>query len=135
MDAEPEPRRMVDAGQIDDVLRAVGDFADMKSSYTRGHSTAVSRLAAAAARELGLGENVERDVRRAGFVHDLGRVAVSAAIWDKPASLSDGEREKVRLHTYVTERVLSRAASLAPFAEIACAAHERLDAGGYHRRL
>jgi HD-GYP domain-containing protein (c-di-GMP phosphodiesterase class II) len=135
MDAEPEPRRMIEATQIDEALRAVGDFADMKSNYTRGHSTAVSRLAEAAAKELGLGEDVARDLRRAGLVHDLGRVAVTAAIWDKPAALTEGEREKVRLHTYVTERVLSRAASLAPFAEIACAAHERLDAGGYHRRL
>jgi HD-GYP domain-containing protein (c-di-GMP phosphodiesterase class II) len=135
MDAEPAPHKIVPSDQIDEVLRAVADFADMKSNYTRGHSTAVSRLAEAAAKELGLGEDLARDLRRAGLVHDLGRVAVSAGIWDKPAALSDGEREKVRLHTYVTERVLSRAASLAPFAEIACAAHERLDAGGYHRRL
>jgi putative nucleotidyltransferase with HDIG domain len=113
----------------------VADFADLKSRYTRGHSSGVAALAEAAARGLGLGDDVARDLRRAALLHDLGRVAVSTGIWDKAAPLADAERERIRMHTYVGERVLARAPSLARVAEIAAQAHERLDGSGYHRRL
>ena len=43
---------------------------------------------------------------------DIGRVAISTGIWDKTDALTDLEREKIRLHTYVGERVLARAPSL-----------------------
>jgi HD-GYP domain-containing protein (c-di-GMP phosphodiesterase class II) len=76
-----------------------------------------------------------RTVRRAGLVHDLGRVAVSAATWGKPGPLSADEWEQVRLHPYRTERVLSRAAFLADLTPVACAHHERLDRSGYHRGM
>jgi HD-GYP domain-containing protein (c-di-GMP phosphodiesterase class II) len=92
-------------------------------------------LAEAAGKRLGLGSDVERSLARAGLVHDVGRVATTAAIWEKVQPLTDAEREKIRLHTYVGERVLSLSPSLRPVAEIASAAHERLDGGGYHRRL
>lgn len=133
--AEPVPHREVDEGALDEALEAMAAFTDLKSRYTRGHSTAVSELAATAARDVGLPDEVVRDVRRAGLLHDLGRVAISTGIWDKPGALTDQERERVRMHTYVGERVLSRAAGLARVAEIACLAHERLDGSGYHRRL
>jgi HD-GYP domain-containing protein (c-di-GMP phosphodiesterase class II) len=70
---------------------------------------------------------------RAGIVHDLGRVAVHPAIWQKPGPLTADEREQVRLHPYHTERVLSRSAFLSALAPVAGAHHERLDGSGYHR--
>ena len=76
-----------------------------------------------------------RTIRRAGLVHDLGRVAVSAAIWGRPGPLSADDWEQVRLHPYRTERVLSRAAFLTDLAPVACAHHERLDRSGYHRGM
>jgi HD-GYP domain-containing protein (c-di-GMP phosphodiesterase class II) len=68
-------------------------------------------------------------------VHDVGRVGVSASIWDAPRPLTDGEWERVRLHPHGTERILSRTTSLAPLGELAALAHERLDGRGYYRRL
>ncbi|HTJ47007.1 MAG TPA: HD domain-containing phosphohydrolase [Kofleriaceae bacterium] len=133
--AEPAPHRVADDDAIDAALDVLADFTDMKSRFTRGHSPAVAARAAAAATRIGLGAPIVKAVRRAGLVHDVGRVAVSASIWDKTAPLTDAEREKIRLHTYVGERVLARATALADAAEIATAAHERLDGGGYHRRL
>jgi len=133
--AEPEPWRMVDDDGIDEGLRVMAHFTDLKCRFTRTHSTGVSALAGAAARRMGLGAELERTLARAGLVHDVGRVATTAAIWDKAEPLTDSERERIRLHSYVGERVLARAASLAPVAEIATVAHERLDGAGYHRRL
>jgi HD-GYP domain-containing protein (c-di-GMP phosphodiesterase class II)/DNA-binding CsgD family transcriptional regulator len=132
LDAEPGPPRTVDDDAIDATLAAIGDFADLKSRFTRAHATGVGALAAAAGTSLGLDA---RALRRAGYVHDVGRVAISAALWDKPGPFADAEWERVRTHAYVGERILSRAACLAAVAEIATAAHERLDGSGYHRRL
>jgi HD-GYP domain-containing protein (c-di-GMP phosphodiesterase class II) len=63
----------------------------------------------------------------------VGRVAVPIPIWHKEAPLTAGEWERVRLHPYYAERVLSRSPFLAGLAPIATAHHERLDGSGYHR--
>ena len=74
-------------------------------------------------------------MRRAGLIHDLGRVAISAAVWEKPGELSADEWERVRLHAYYTERVTAPSSTLRDLASIAGAHHERLDGTGYHRGL
>jgi len=135
LDAEPAPHREIAGAAVDEAIVTMAAFADLKSKYTRHHSLGVAELAAAAGRSLGLSADLIVDLHRAGLLHDLGRVAVSAGIWDKTDALTDVEREKIRLHTYIGERVLARAPGLARVAEIACLAHERLDGTGYHRRL
>lgn len=84
----------------------MGDFADLVSPRLTGHSAGVASLAEGAARLCGCSEEDVATVRRAGFVHDLGRVAVPAGIWEKPDPL------------------------LVP---AAAAHHERSDGSGYHR--
>jgi len=134
--AEPGRARTVDDdGAIDEVLRAMGDFADLKSRFTPAHASGVAHLVGEAARRLRLDPATARTLVRAALVHDIGRVAVTAAVWDKPGPLTDMEWERVRMHTYVGERILSRAASLGSIADAATTAHERLDGAGYHRRL
>lgn len=133
--AEPGARPRLSGERFDAAVRAMADFADLKSSYTRGHSSGVARLAAAAARRCRLPEEDALFAYRAGMLHDLGRVGVSARIWEKPGPLMDDEWEQVRLHPYLTERVLSRSAAFAPLATLAALHHERLDGSGYHRGL
>ncbi len=133
--AEPRPWLTLAGEEIDRALAAMGRFADLICPYHSGHSSGVAGLAAAAAARCGMDAAGTRTVRRAGLVHDLGRVAVSAATWGKPGPLSADEWEQVRLHPYRTERVLSRAAFLADLAQVACAHHERLDRSGYHRGM
>jgi HD-GYP domain-containing protein (c-di-GMP phosphodiesterase class II) len=103
---------------------------DLKSPYTLGHSRGVADLAAAASAELGANT---RTVRRAGLVHDLGRMGVANTIWDKRAPLTAGEVERVRLHPYYTDRILASVPALAPLAPVASQHHERLDGSGYPR--
>ena len=112
------------------MLAAVADFVDLKSPYTLGHSRGVGELAAAAASELGANT---RTVRRAGLVHDLGRMGVPNTIWDKRARLTAGEVERVRLHPYYTDRILASVPALARLAPVAAQHHERLDGSGYPR--
>lgn len=119
--AEPEPHPWVPASRLDGVLEAFADFIDLKSVFTAGHSRGVAQL-------------VEGDLlRRAALVHDLGRASVPTSIWDKPGPLSIGERERVRLHAYYSERILRHSRVLEPLAELAGMHHERLDGSGYHR--
>jgi HD-GYP domain-containing protein (c-di-GMP phosphodiesterase class II) len=130
---EPPPPLILEAAAIDRALAAMGNFADLISPSLAGHAAGVAELAAAAAQQCGIEEVGVTAIRRAGLVHDLGRVAVHPRVWQKPGPLSADEWEQVRLHPYHTERVLSRSAFLAALAPIAGVHHERLDGSGYHR--
>jgi HD-GYP domain-containing protein (c-di-GMP phosphodiesterase class II) len=133
VEAEPgEPVRLSGAA-LDAAIESVGQYADMKSRFTRGHSAGVADLAGRAAERLAPADATA--VRRAGHLHDIGRSGVVLDIWDKAGPLTEAERERVRMHSYFTERVLARLDSLAPVPELAALAHERLDGAGYHRRL
>ncbi len=70
-------------------------------------------------------------LRRAGFIHDLGRLGVSNAIWDKAGPLTATERERVRLHPYLTDRMAAGITALKPVRALAARHHERLDGSGY----
>jgi putative nucleotidyltransferase with HDIG domain len=133
--AEPEPVRWLQGDGVDRALGAMAAFSDLKSLHTRTHSSGVAELAAAAAEKVGLAPKDILAVRRAALLHDIGRPGVSAGIWDKPGPLTEAEWERVRMHTYFGERVLSRASALADVGAIASLAHERFDGAGYHRRL
>lgn len=135
LEEEPAPRERVGEGRLDGVLGAFAAFADLQSLFLSGHSQAVAELARRAATRAGLGASEAALLRRAGLLHDLGRIGVPNGIWDKPASLTPAERERVRLHPYLTERVLSRCPALGPLATLAASHHERLDGSGYHRGL
>ncbi len=132
---EPEPHRRVGPAHLDDVCSALADFVDLASPFTSGHSAGVARLAEAAALNAGLATDDVATVRRAGQVHDLGMVSVPNRIWITRRPLNPSEWERVRLHTYHTQRILSLAAPLRSFASVAGLHHERLDGSGYHRGL
>jgi HD-GYP domain-containing protein (c-di-GMP phosphodiesterase class II) len=114
-------------------LEAFADYADLKSPSRLGHSRGVAGLAADAARRIGLPGDEVTLVRRAALVHDLGVIGVPTSVWDKPGSLSPAERERVRTHPYLTERILSRPPRLAEIGAIAGLHHERADGSGYPR--
>lgn len=132
---EPGARSLLSETQFDEACSALADFADVKSPYTLGHSRGVAELAATAARRCGLPEVDVVASRRAGLLHDIGRVGVSTGIWVKPVPLSEREWERVRMHTYYTERVLARPPALARLGALASLHHERLDGSGYHRSV
>jgi HD-GYP domain-containing protein (c-di-GMP phosphodiesterase class II)/DNA-binding CsgD family transcriptional regulator len=131
--AEPGPRPVVAGERLDACLSAIADFADLKSMWTVGHSRGVAELAERAARVAGLAGAEALGLRRAGLVHDIGRVAVPVYVWAKRGPLNRDEREQVRLHAYHTERVLDAAAGLRPLARLAGSHGERCDGSGYHR--
>ncbi|WP_027863410.1 HD domain-containing phosphohydrolase [Marmoricola sp. URHB0036] len=135
LELAPDRDVMLHGDDLDVMLRALGDFADLKCPFTVGHSRAVADLASAAAGRLGLPPSDVARVRRAAYVHDLGRMGVPNSVWEKPATLSESDRERIRLYPYLTGRILSRVQGLQAEASIAEAHRERLDGSGYPRGL
>jgi HD-GYP domain-containing protein (c-di-GMP phosphodiesterase class II) len=131
--AEPRPVRRVGAVALDRALAAVGDFADLRSRWTRGRSARLAELAEAAGRVCRLPDPDVATLRRAALVADLGAVGVPSGTWERPGPLAVEQTERVRLHPYLSERVLGRCHGLRPVAALAGAHHERLDGSGYHR--
>jgi len=130
---EPEPVRRLPAARLDDVATAFADMVDLKTPFTLGHSTGVAELATTTAKQIGLDAGGVERLRRAALLHDLGRVAVPNAVWERPGALTTSQWEQVRLHAYHSERILSRSPVLEPLADIAGRHHERHDGSGYHR--
>jgi hypothetical protein len=125
----------VDPPAVNEGLHALADFTDLLSPWFRDHSSGVAALAKEAATRFGLDDEQSKRVECAGLVHDIGRVGITVSIWDAPRPLTTSESERVQMHTLLTERILGRASALAPVAELAALAHERLDGTGYHRCL
>jgi len=135
IDAEPALADVLSGERFDEALEAIACFIDVKSPYTLGHARGVADLAAAAGAQLGLGARELPTLRRAGLVHGFGRLGVSNSIWDKRGPLGAGEWERVRMHPYLTERMLQQSSALAPLGQIAVQLRERLDGSGYPRGL
>ncbi|MGH3584214.1 MAG: HD domain-containing phosphohydrolase, partial [Mycobacterium sp.] len=131
----PDRHEHLDDDGVDALLMALGDFVDLKCPFTLGHSRAVARLAGDAAAVAGLEAATVALTRRAGHVHDLGRIGVSNQVWSKAGPLTSGESERVRLHPYLTVRILSQVRGLAEVAQLAGNHHECLNGSGYPRGL
>ncbi len=132
---EPGPHRALSEAEFDAACEAIADFTDLKSPFLLGHSRAVAALSFEAAHYFGLQLTNSQSLRRAAWLHDVGRVGVSAAIWGRPGPLTEREWDKVRLHPYYTERVLAKPTALAELGKLAALHHERCDGSGYHRGL
>jgi HD-GYP domain-containing protein (c-di-GMP phosphodiesterase class II) len=130
---EPSPPMWLHGEEIDAGFATLAAITDLKTPWLRKHCTAVAELAEAAAWRMDLDEDAVKLVRRAALAHDLGRVGVPNAIWEKPSGLGFGEWERVRLHAHFTERAFAQSPALAPIGRVAGAHHERLDGSGYHR--
>lgn len=133
LETEPFPKIWIAGERVDVAFTAIAAFTDLKSPWLREHSTGVAELAEAAAWRLGLPAATVTLIRRAALAHDLGRVGVSNAIWEKPGPLGFGELERVRLHPHFSERAFAQSPALAAIGMLAGSHHERLDGTGYHR--
>jgi HD-GYP domain-containing protein (c-di-GMP phosphodiesterase class II) len=120
---------------FDEALASFGDFADLKDPTRTGHSRCVASLAGDAASFLGLSPAEVANVRRAGWLHDIGVIGVSSTVWTQPGQWSLGQRERARTHPYLTERMLARAPALRRIGKCAALHHERLDGSGYPKGL
>lgn len=133
---EPHDRLLfADESRLDQVATAFAMVIDAKSPYTARHSEGVAFLAQSMAHAMNLPEQDVTLLRRAGLLHDIGKLGISNLILDKPGRLSEDEMVTMRRHPAFTFEILDRVRRFRDVAEIAAAHHERLDGQGYHRGL
>lgn len=120
---------------ITSTVDAMSTMVELRDPYTAGHERRVGELSAAIAAEMGLDDNMQRGLRLAGAVHDVGKIAVPAEILSKPGRLTDIEYNMVREHAQRGYEVLCGIDSPWPVAEVARQHHERMDGSGYPRGL
>ena len=136
LDLEPaKAERYVDDDYLDQIALAFAQVIDAKSSFTRGHSERVAVFSDMIAEELGFAKDRRRWLHRAALLHDIGKLAISNSILDKPAKLTEQEFAVVKSHPAHSENILAAISVFADLAPIAGGHHERLDGKGYPRGL
>ena len=133
--APPDQVLLVDEPRLDQIAEAFAKIIDAKSPWTHRHSARAGEIATAIAERLGSEQSVVRDLHRAARLHDVGKLAISNRILDKPGRLNQTELAAVRQHPLVTERILERVPGFSGISPLASAHHERLDGSGYPHGL
>jgi HD-GYP domain-containing protein (c-di-GMP phosphodiesterase class II) len=135
-DSEPgDAALLAGPGTLDRIAEGFAAVVDAKSPYTATHSARVTEIAVGIAEELGFEPAALAELRRAGLLHDLGKLSIPNSILDKPGALTAEEWELVRLHPFFTECIIQRIRGFGSLALVAASHHERLDGRGYHRNL
>ena len=117
-------------------IQSLAEALEVKDPYTRGHSVRVSHYAAMIAREMGVDDEMLRQVELGGHVHDIGKIGVREEVLNKPGKLTDAEYEHIMTHPMVGWRILAPLLGDTPVAlNIVRSHHERFDGNGVPDRL
>jgi putative two-component system response regulator len=115
----------------DSVLCTLGRSVESRDPYTEGHCERLSQNAAALGRHVGLDEDSIVALRRGGYLHDLGKIAVPDEILGKGTNLSPGEWEIMKRHPVTGENICKPLKSLRRVLPIIRSHHEHCDGSGY----
>ena len=99
------------------------------------HAHNVSKLCKRMGKVLGLSEIEIEELKTAGLLHDLGKIAIAESILNKPGKLNDNEWEEIKRHSEIGYRILSTVNHMSKMAEYVLAHHERWDGKGYPKGL
>jgi putative two-component system response regulator len=117
--------------RAESVLFSLARIIEGKDPYTEGHSERLSRYSELLGEQLGLPEEQIVALRRAGMVHDIGKVAVPDSILLKPGALTPEEWKIIREHPVIGERICAPLKSFRLVLPIIRHHHEKLDGSGY----
>jgi len=119
-------------GFYDTALEAFATAIDVKHVNIHGHSLRVGRYASAIGEAMGMDQNDAAALRSAGYLHDIGKVAVDKRLFGKPSSLDAEEFREMADHTVVGHQIVSGVEFPWPrIPEIVRSHHERGDGSGY----
>jgi len=121
----------MDIDQIIDLSLLFSKIIDFRSPFTSTHSRGVAALAEAITELFSFSTSEVQLMKAAGYLHDLGKLAVPSSILDKPGRLTSEEWAVIRTHTYHTFHTLQTIEALRPMSEWAAFHHERIDGRGY----
>jgi putative two-component system response regulator len=117
--------------QAENVLVSLATALDAKDNYTSGHSQRVGTYAEDLGGALGLGTKERRNLRRAGLLHDIGKIGTDLAYLNKPGALTTAEYQEVKRHPVIGYEICLPLRTMAPLLALIRGHHERLDGRGY----
>ncbi|HYP42367.1 MAG TPA: diguanylate cyclase, partial [Chloroflexia bacterium] len=115
----------------EELFLTLAKIIDARDPYVGGHANKVGDYAVAIAKELNLAPERMEPLRQAGFLHDIGKIAISEAILHKPAKLTDEEYEYIKTHAPIGGEFLQMCRALRHLAPFVRHHHERWDGKGY----
>jgi putative nucleotidyltransferase with HDIG domain len=113
------------------IIRALVSALELKDSYTRGHSEAVTRYAVALAKKLKLSPQEVESIEVAAVLHDIGKIGVQESILNKSEKLNDEEWKEVRRHPEFSYKILKEVNFPWDIKPVIYAHHERYNGKGY----
>ena len=116
---------------IDTIIQALYE----KNPREEAHSSRVSELCKQMGIHLGMTEEKIREIEKVGLLHDIGKVAISDTVLEKPGSLTKEEFEEIKKHPEIGYRILGTINEMSQIAEYVLAHHERCDGTGYPKGL
>ncbi|MCR4403491.1 MAG: HD-GYP domain-containing protein [Firmicutes bacterium] len=114
-----------------DLLVAVAALVDIRCPFTAAHSTRVGTYSEIIAQEMGLIPSIQKSLRLAGLVHDIGKIGVPKALLQKSGILTEAESAEIRKHPLLSYDIVSDVPGLLAIANIVLFHHERWDGHGY----
>lgn len=106
-----------------------------KSCETREHACRMKCISIKLGKALGLSKKEIDDLSLLSLLHDIGKVAISDAILEKPGKLSNDEWQQMRKHPEIGYRIAESSHELSHISEYILYHHERWDGTGYPRGL
>jgi diguanylate cyclase (GGDEF)-like protein len=128
MYAQKSFSRLSASRQTTDVLVRVLAERDAELGH---HGSSVGELAKQTALRMGVSREQAEEIRRAGVLHDIGKLAIPESILTKPGRLTEAEWAFVVTHTIAGERIIAAAPALAGVAQLVRSSHEAWDGSGY----
>jgi putative two-component system response regulator len=132
---EAEERRVQLETVTVGVLRAMIRALEARSPHFDGHSRTVADLSGNMAEKLGLSAKDVWYCRTAGFLHDIGMIAVPDRILEKATELTPQESASIREHCVLGKEILAPFGHWGPVSDLVLMHHERVDGSGYPRGL
>ena len=120
-----------DLEQAENVLVSLATALDAKDNYTRGHSERVAHYAERLGGALGLDRAERGALRRAGLLHDIGKIGTRLDYLQKPGPLTTSEYEEVKKHPVIGFEICAPLRTMKPLLALIRGHHERLDGRGY----
>jgi putative nucleotidyltransferase with HDIG domain len=128
--------KIVSQNHLIEMVTSLASAIDAKDTYTKGHSTSVSRYAEALARALNLPEVEVKRITLGALLHDVGKIGIPENVLRKPTHLSEGEWEVMKQHPVIgAEKVLLPNEALVDLIPMVKYHHEHWDGSGYPEKL
>lgn len=128
--------QIISQNHLIEMVTSLASAIDAKDTYTKGHSTSVSRYAEALARAINLPEAEVKRIALGALLHDVGKIGIPENVLRKPTHLSDDEWEIMKQHPVIgAEKVLKPNETLADLIPMVKYHHEHWDGSGYPEKL